>query len=343
MPNQLFTNAVGRIPQKTPPIWFMRQAGRYHSHYQALKKRHSFEELCKTPKLAAETALGPINEFDFDVAILFSDILFPLEALGMKLEFNPGPIFKNLLKFDNYHELTSPKEAIRHMEFQGEAIQQTRDLLDNEKSLIGFVGGPWTVLSYAVGINKGEFYEEGFHNEFLNKALYEKIFPLIKKNISLQLNSGAEIIMIFDTSAGSICEKEAYEIYSRDIYKHLIEPHDGKVGYFSKHPFESEFFMQEMNNSETKLAGIGVDQNKTLSYWLNNTNTGFIQGNFNPETLSKPLDDFKRDFDEYIRQVESMSEEERSGWVCGLGHGVLKTTPEENVHFFVRKIREIFR
>jgi uroporphyrinogen-III decarboxylase len=99
----------------------------------------------------------------------------------------------------------------------------------------------------------------------------------------------------------------------------VFEPHDGKVGYFSKHPFESEFFMQEMNNSETKLAGIGVDQNKTLSYWLNNTNTGFIQGNFSPEILSKPLDDFKRDFDEYIGQVESISEEERTGVGVWLG------------------------
>ena len=91
--NERFSNALKHIPQKTPPIWFMRQAGRYHSHYQNLKKSYSFEELCKNPDLAAETALGPINDFDFDVAILFSDILFVLEALGMSLKYDPGPIF----------------------------------------------------------------------------------------------------------------------------------------------------------------------------------------------------------------------------------------------------------
>ena len=81
MSNIKFKNALERKPQSTPPIWFMRQAGRYHDHYQNLKKSHTFEELCKTPLLAAETAMGPIEEFDFDVAILFSDILFPLESL----------------------------------------------------------------------------------------------------------------------------------------------------------------------------------------------------------------------------------------------------------------------
>ena len=85
MPNQKFLNALANVPQSTPPIWFMRQAGRYHSHYQNLKTKNSFEELCKSPTLAAETAMGPINSFDFDVAILFSDILFPLESLGMDL------------------------------------------------------------------------------------------------------------------------------------------------------------------------------------------------------------------------------------------------------------------
>ena len=88
MTNKKFVNALEKIPQSVPPIWFMRQAGRYHSHYQNLKTKNSFVELCKSPSLAAETALGPIESFDFDVAILFSDILFPLESLGMGLTYS---------------------------------------------------------------------------------------------------------------------------------------------------------------------------------------------------------------------------------------------------------------
>ena len=106
MSNSKFYNALNQIPQVTPPIWFMRQAGRYHSHYQQLKLKYTFEELCKNAELAAEVACGPVEEFDFDVAILFSDILFVLEGLGLKLEFNPGPIFKEELNLKNYKKFT---------------------------------------------------------------------------------------------------------------------------------------------------------------------------------------------------------------------------------------------
>ena len=103
MTNKKFVNALEKIPQSVPPIWFMRQAGRYHSHYQNLKTKNTFVELCKSPSLAAETALGPIESFDFDVAILFSDILFPLESLGMGLTYSPGPKFDQLLTLSLIH------------------------------------------------------------------------------------------------------------------------------------------------------------------------------------------------------------------------------------------------
>ena len=148
MPNTKFLNSLNRTPQKGPPVWFMRQAGRYHDHYQALKKDHTFEELCKNPLLAAETAMGPINEFDFDVAILFSDILFPLEALGMDLSYNPGPQFGLHLNEENANSLLVNQNPISFMNFQGEAIERTIERLPNEKSLIGFVGGPWTLIAF---------------------------------------------------------------------------------------------------------------------------------------------------------------------------------------------------
>ena len=107
MSNILFQNALKRISQKTPPIWFMRQAGRYHSHYQNLKEKYSFEKLCKNPELASEVACGPVNEFDFDISILFSDILFLLEGLGLPLHFNPAPIFGDFITKDNLSEYSN--------------------------------------------------------------------------------------------------------------------------------------------------------------------------------------------------------------------------------------------
>src|SRR3984893_18444707 len=105
MANVKFQNALNKIPQKAPPIWFMRQAGRYHRHYQNLRKNHSFMELCKDPALAAQVALGPVEDFDFDVAILFSDLLFPLEALGMGLSYDPAPKLGLKLTSDNIKKL----------------------------------------------------------------------------------------------------------------------------------------------------------------------------------------------------------------------------------------------
>ena len=154
MRNSRFQNALNRVPQEIPPIWFMRQAGRYHDHYQNLKKSHSFVELCKSPALSAKTALGPIEEFDFDVAILFSDILFPLESLGMNLIYDPGPIFKEHLSEENVSRILNNKDPISSLEFQGEAIERTLDLLPDDKSMIGFIGGPWTLLSFASATNK---------------------------------------------------------------------------------------------------------------------------------------------------------------------------------------------
>src|SRR5438046_1022586 len=156
-----FQNALARTPQPTPPIWLMRQAGRYHRHYQALRQRHSFMELCKEPNLAAEVALGPVLDFDFDAAILFSDLLFPLEALGMGLRYTErGPQLAWQLNAHNISDLRSADDAWPHLIFQGEAVRAPRESVAAERSLIGFVGGPWTLFVYAVeGSHKGSLIE----------------------------------------------------------------------------------------------------------------------------------------------------------------------------------------
>lgn len=344
MSNLLFNNALKRVSQKTPPIWFMRQAGRYHSHYQNLKKDHSFEDLCKNPELAARTALGPIEDFDFDVSILFSDILFPLEALGMSLKYNPGPVFGKFIDHSNFNELKEVEEAILDLNFQSEALKITRDILPKNKSLIGFVGGPWTVASYGTGMNKGISFEGNFRNNFIHKLLTKKIIPLLKRNIQLQISSGAEIVMIFDTDAARIGNSKDFYAYSDLIYNDLIKPFDGRVGFFAKHPFEYNFFIETINSNEDKtLSGIGFDHTFEISHWLRKTKRGFVQGNFNQEILTKSLDEVKRELDKYIEPILNLNLSERAGWVCGLGHGILKTTPEENVSYFIKTIRENFK
>src|ERR1051325_9526590 len=160
--NARFQNALRRIPQRTPPIWLMRQAGRYHRHYQDLRRQFSFMDLCKQPDLAARVALGPVFDFDFDAASLFSDLLFPLEALGMGLEYtDAGPQLGWQLDENSISNLRSMEDAWPHLLFQGEAMRATRERIPSDRSLIGFVGGPWTLFVYAVeGTHKGSRSEE---------------------------------------------------------------------------------------------------------------------------------------------------------------------------------------
>ena len=339
MPNTKFLNSLNRTPQKGPPVWFMRQAGRYHDHYQALKKDHTFEELCKNPLLAAETAMGPINEFDFDVAILFSDILFPLEALGMDLSYNPGPQFGLHLNEENANNLLVNQNPISFMNFQGEAIERTIERLPKEKSLIGFVGGPWTLISYACNINKDS--RQINLNNFQIGLLDNVILPLLKENIKLQLNAGAEVVMIFDSAAHQL-DEEDLNIYLEKTFNSLAKEFPNKVGYYAKDGINYETIIAKQDDPEIDLAGMGLDSNIDIRDYFKKTTNGFVQGNFSEHFLTLPHEEFLPKLDIFINQMSDLTPEDRAGWVCGLGHGVLKTTPQENVKEFVRRIREAF-
>ena len=317
----------------------MRQAGRYHDHYQNLKKDYTFEELCKKPRLAAETAMGPINEFDFDVAILFSDILFPLEALGMDLSYNPGPEFGLHLDEENAASLLTNSNPINFMDFQGEAIERTLERLPSEKSLIGFVGGPWTLIAYACKVDKD--LRNIALNNFQLGLLDNVILPLLKENVKLQLDAGAEIVMIFDSTAHQLAEEDL-NFYLDKTFNSLAKDFPNKVGYYAKDGVNYETVIANKNNQGLKLAGMGLDSNIDLRNYFNKTGDGFIQGNFSERFLTLPNKEFLPKLEEYILKLSNLSPEDRLGWVCGLGHGVLKTTPQNNVKEFVTRIREAF-
>jgi uroporphyrinogen decarboxylase len=339
LPNKKFKNALERKSQTCPPIWLMRQAGRYHDHYQSLKKNYTFEELCKKPRLAAETAMGPINEFDFDVAILFSDILFPLEALGMDLSYNPGPQFGLHLDEENAGSLLTNQNPIDFMDFQGEAIERTIERLPEEKSLIGFVGGPWTLIAYACNVNK-DLSDISISN-FQVGLLENVILPLLKENIKLQLNAGAEIVMIFDSAAHQLADED-FKIYLDKTFNELSKEFPNKVGYYAKDGINYDIIIDKKNQEGISLAGMGLDSSIDLKDYFNQTGNGFIQGNFSENFLTLPYEQFLPKLEEFINHMADLRPDDRLGWVCGLGHGVLKTTPQENVKAFVTKIRENF-
>lgn len=337
--NILFQNALAHKKQNTPPIWFMRQAGRYHKHYQALRAQHSFETLCREPELAAQVALGPIQDFDFDVSILFSDLLFPLDAMGLELSYSDhGPRLEHSLAKGYKLQNFNLEKALSELKFQSEAIKLTRQALPSHKSLIGFVGGFWTLYVYAA---------EGGHAGSLipAKSLYQQseffvqnLIQLIEGNIQQQLDAGAEVVMVFDTSAGEV---------SSSFYKDKIAPtlikwanqFPGRLGYYSKGT-QPSFFTEEFKSAP--WAGRGVDHRWDLTETLKANKHGFLQGNFDQALLFQETDEFKRSLNTYITQLKQLTDEERAGWVCGLGHGVLPKTPEHHVKMFIETIRQEF-
>ena len=323
-----------------PPIWMMRQAGRYQQRYQAMRARHSFDTLCRRPELSAEVAMGSIEDFDFDAAILFSDLLFPLEALGFGLSYDEGPpkLDGHLThaRIDAFRPLA---EAAPLLRFQGEAVSATRARLGRDKGLIGFVGGPWTLFVYGV---------EGSHAGALATAksspdLYARFavvcVPLLVETIRMQLDAGADIVMIFDTAAGELSSETFAALIAPDLAA-LASAFPGRLGYYAKasHPdqFRSPVF------ATAPWGGVGVDARWSMPELLAAPRRGFVQGNFDPALMLLPEAQFQIALRTYLAPLQDLTPEQRRGWICGLGHGVLPRTPESHVRAFVDTVREAF-
>jgi uroporphyrinogen decarboxylase len=330
---------LARETLSAPPIWMMRQAGRYHSHYQALRKKHSFMDLCLRPELASEVAMGPVQEFDFDAAILFSDILFPLKAFGMPLEYtDAGPQLGYQLNESNLHALRPWQDAIHEMEFQKRALQMTREKLTASKGLIGFVGGPWTLFVYAMeGSHAGNLLRSKTSWN-LWQAFEAMIFPFLRENIYLQLEGGADVVMIFDTAAGEL-SPTLFQTKLQPILSSLAHEFAGKIGYYSKGTTAAHF---DLAWEKIPWAGQGFDHRQDLPKVLSKSDKGFCQGNFDQGLLHLDSSQFSEFMAEFLRPFQDLSPAERRGWICGLGHGVLPKTPEKNVHQFVELVRKSF-
>jgi uroporphyrinogen decarboxylase len=319
----------------------MRQAGRYHSHYQDLRKKHSFVDICRIPEVAAEAARGPVADFDFDLAILFSDILFPLEALGLGLTYGDGgPKLSPHLEPSHLDGFRPLAEALPFLQFQGEAVRLTREVLPKDKSLIGFVGGPWTLFVYAV---------EGSHQGSLRKskadpglwhAFEERMVELLIENVRLQLDAGAEVVMVLDTAAGEVSPSWFGREVLPGVAK-IVNAFPGRIGYYSKGSQPAH--LRHPLLSEMPLGGVGVDWRWEMTEALRLFGgRGIVQGNFDPAMLFLSGEDFAAELRRWIEPIRELSPEQRRGWVCGLGHGILPATPEENVRTFVRTVRDMF-
>ncbi len=342
----LFKKSLLNANDGRPPVWFMRQAGRYHSHYQGLKKSHSFVDLCKVPALALETTMGPIRDFDFDAAILFSDLLFPLEAMGMGLSYDPAPKLSWHIKtVGDLENLRGGLELLPQLTFQGKAMELIRKALPADKGLLGFVGGPLTLFFYAVeGSHQGKLESavEGLKDGRF-QGFCEKLLDLLAANMALQARAGADTIAVLDTCAGEIDADSFRKIVVPqlrgllDRFKKLCP--DVPVTYYSKGTGDAQW----STLGDLPIDVIGIDWKHYLPTVIRKWHTRFgIQGNFDPELMLLPARQLESKIRDFLQSVKELPRDMRFGWICGLGHGVLQKTPEENVRLFLRLQKEIY-
>jgi len=350
--DNLLTAALARRNRGRPPVWFMRQAGRYHGHYQRLRARHDFIEMCKNPALACEVTLGPIEDFGFDAAILFSDLLFPLEALGLGLEYSPGPkLGWHLAATADLKRLTGGAARGSFMQFQAEAITLLRQRLPADRGLIGFVGGPFTLYAYATAGSHEGFTRQGLlgldeasgPSAGLYRGFCELLVPMLAANMALQAEAGADAVAMFDTAAGALSPAQ-FAVHVAGPLAAAIQafrarcPHTPLI-YYSRDTGPAHW--QALQGLGIQC--LGIDWRHDLAATLRaQTPYWAVQGNLDPEWLHLPADELEVRARRVWEAVRTLPVAVRGGWVCGLGHGVLQHTPEDNVRLLIRLQREIF-
>jgi len=315
------------------PVWFMRQAGRYLPEYNQTKfEAGSFLDLCYNPKLVKEVTLQPLRRFDFDAAIIFSDILLVLQALGSKLVFekNMGPILSG--------ENIAFKEVdfVKKLSPVYESIKITRQALIIDKELIGFVGAPFTLLSYLIAKQKVSDRKEyilSCINKNFGRAL--RLLNILEKAVELhlikQIESGATIVKIFDSWAGMVSDD--------DLYKEIIINSTKRVVEKVRKVYPEIPIMAFPRGSGEKYVNyvkivkpdiVTVDYDVDVRWAQSNlANMAILQGNLNPSILLGGKSEIAK-FSKKIINIFG-----KNKFIFNLGHGILPTTPIENVKYLI--------
>ncbi len=322
------------------PTWFMRQAGRYHAHYRNLRAQHGFMDLCKNPELAVEVTLGPLAEFKFDAAILFSDLLFPLEDIGMGLDYLDGPprLSFNVKTTTDLDKLGPTQKEF--YSFQNHALSKLKTAIPENTDLLGFVGAPWTLYTYAVsGSHAGSLVDAkaGLANGLFEK-FWEKLSPSLWAQLEAQALAGPDVICFFDTALGELAhediERWVLPVLSDLMQKFKKSYPDIKILYYSK----MTHFKTLKLFKKLPLDILGVDwRHDILKVLKEFSDHCMVQGNFDPCWLHFPEKEFQEKADTFLGQVPKNSELYKR-WIPSLGHGVLPKTPEEHVKALVEMI-----
>jgi uroporphyrinogen decarboxylase len=317
----------------------MRQAGRYMAEYRSLRAKHSMLALCKTPELAAQVTLQPIDRFSVDAAIIFADILLPLEAMGLNLEFaeGEGPVIHNPLR--NRADIERLKAIDgTELEYVADAIRQAGQALNGRVPLIGFAGAPFTLASYAIEgggsrnyvLTKSMMYREpdAWHR------LMDKLARVVTGYLRRQIRAGAHAIQLFDSWVGCLSPGD----YAEYVKPHVQLVFEGlqREGVPMIHfGTGTSALLRDMREAGGDV--IGVDWRIPLDEaWAVIGHDRAVQGNLDPVALYAPLHEIERRVEDILCRAAG-----RNGHIFNLGHGILPTTPIEHVEAAINTIHKL--
>jgi uroporphyrinogen decarboxylase len=332
---------IAGTPTDVTPVWLMRQAGRYMPEYRALRRTHSLLEMIKNPELAAEVTLQPIEAFDLDAAIIFSDILPPLEGMGLELSFvkGEGPVIHNPVRtLADVAALRTP-DPRESLWFTLEAIRLARAELDGRGlPLIGFAGAPFTLACYAIAGGKSRFHDSTrllmLAESDMWDLLMTKLATMAGEFLLAQAEAGADVLNVFDTWVGELAPHH-YRQYALPYVQQMIAIAARAGKPIILFGVGNTPLLELMATSGADVIGVGWRADLGNARQRIGPELG-LQGNLDPAALLAPWEVLRREIDAVLAQVEGDPR-----YIFNLGHGILPETPVDNVRRLVDYVHQV--
>ncbi len=333
-----FVRACLRKPVDRTPVWFLRQAGRYMQEYRDVRKHHTLVEICKQPELAAEVTIAAAEKLGVDAAIIFADLLLPLEPMGLDFEFQAGEgpvVHRPVRTAEDVRALRTDRAD--ELNYVARAIEKVAAHFKDRLGIIGFCGAPYTLASYMIEGGGSRNYIETkklmYGNTIAWSGLLNKIVTVLIEYCRQQVEGGADVIQIFDSWVGSLALSD-YRDFAFEASKRLVRAVQAMgvpVIYFG---VETAGLLGAM--AETGADVIGLDWHEPLDVgWRAVGEAHAVQGNLDPITLFAPLEVVETRVKEILRAAGG-----RPGHIFNLGHGIVPGTPVETVQAVVKMVRE---
>ncbi len=335
--NDLFLRALKGETVDRPPVWMMRQAGRYLPEFIAIREKYDFFTRCRTPELASEITVQPIRRFGMDAAILFSDILVIPQAMNIEVEMKPnfGPYLPNPVRDQKGVGNVIVPDVNIELDYVMQAIKATKELLNDEVPLIGFAGSPWTILCYVVQGQGSKTFDKAkefcFTNPVAAHQLLQKITDTTIAYLKAKVIAGVDVVQIFDSWGGMLSPVD-YQEFSWQYINQIIEAlkDDAPVIAFGKGCW---FALQEMAKSNASALGIDWTITAQNARYLTGGNIT-LQGNFDPARLLSPPSEIKKMVTQMINGFG------KDKYIVNLGHGILPNIPLDHAKAFIDAVKE---